>query len=118
MINVRAKFGFKAQFATDDFTYSNLQGKDNLWGLVENGYLKIADAWTEANGVKNAYFKPEVSDGTISKITQLAETAPDHEEVFVFKVVDCFNYKSEIRVPISIVSARPDFNGWTDVTFK
>ncbi|MGN1217992.1 MAG: hypothetical protein ACI4TD_08445, partial [Phocaeicola sp.] len=122
LFNIKAKYGFKAQFATNNFSNTSADASatiDNLYGLVTNGYLMITDAWTEANGVKNAYFQPQVSGGTITGIKQVADVAPDHEEVFVIKVVDCFNHPNTIQVPVSIVTTRPAYNTYTtDVTFE
>ncbi|MDD6042985.1 MAG: hypothetical protein PUB87_04430, partial [Eubacteriaceae bacterium] len=108
---VKVKYGLKAQVAGISYT--------TLKDLITYGYLKLIDAYTSANGVKNAYIKPVVKDdGSFDGFNQVAEKTIDHNETLVLKVVDCFNYKQTIELPIQIVSAaNNNMEGYTDTTW-
>ena len=83
---------------------------DDLQDLITGGYLVLKDAYTEANGVKNAYFKPVFTyNGGISGFTQEAAKTVDHEENIVLVVVDCYGHEETIKLPIRIVSAYSNY---------
>ena len=77
----------------------------NLETWIKQDYLKVLYTYTVQGGIKNPYFEPTIAaNGTITFKQKVAKTV-DHEENLVIGVVDCHNNKTEITVPVRVVSS-------------
>ena len=77
----------------------------NLETWIKQDYLKVLYTYTVQGGIKNPYFAPSIdAEGNITFTQKVAKTV-DHEESLVIGVVDCHNNKTEITVPVRVVSS-------------